>query len=282
MLQASIVLFWLAFCGFLMASVFYVYWIVRHATASNIVPRVITVLAWVALTASIGMRSVVDGGTRLNGPNQLTLIAWALVLVYFLIEYVLRFSRYGAILIPVTAVLLFVAQVVAPGLVSAAPTPLNISEQMNSVNVVLHVLLIVFGNAMLLIGCVASGLYIYQASSLRKHRNSTLSRALPPLANIERMGLRIAGIGLAVYFAGLIMGITRAIVVDAHLWYTDARIMLSGAVLVVFMVSVLGRRLGRLSGLAAAHIACAGGVLVLLLMVLARTVPVGFHVFGAL
>jgi HemX protein len=282
MLQAGIITFWTAFVGFLMATVVYCYDILEKKDAAALVPRVLTAVAWLLLTASIGLNSVARHGTPLNGPNQLVLLAWALVLVYFLIEYILKFKKYGAALIPVAAVLMFVAQIMTTKGAGLAPVPTALTAQMNNAEVAFHVLLIIFGNAMLLIGCVASALYLYQDHALRTHSNSALSRALPALANIERLSARIISIALPIYFAGQILGITRAIVVDAHLWFADPRIILSGVILAIFAVYLVLYYRQHTSGITTAWIAVAGGIIVLILMVLARTVPVGFHVFGAL
>jgi ABC-type uncharacterized transport system permease subunit len=282
MQQTAIILFWLAFCGLLMATVVYAFEIIRHRRASVLAARVLTALAWLTLTASIGLNSLVHHGTPLNGPNQMVLIAWALVLVYFLFEYLLKFTRYGAAFIPLAAALMFTAQIIAPKSNSIVPTPTTVTAQMNSAQVSIHVLLIIFANALLLIACMAGVLYLYQDRALRRHSNSALARALPPLANIERLWLRVLSIGLPIYFAGQVLGVTRAIVVDAHLWYADIRIILSGAVLILFGLTLLFYIRGRTQVITLVRLSVAGGVLIAILMIIARSIPIGFHVFGAL
>ncbi|MDR1412906.1 MAG: cytochrome c biogenesis protein CcsA [Actinomycetes bacterium] len=284
----SIILFWAAFCVFLLASSAFAHNLVRPHLFSERTGRIATVLAWLLLTASIGLSHAsaaqLGGSTPLTGSNQLVLVAWALVLAYFLLTYVLKFPRYGAALIPLTAALMFVAQIIpsrsaVPGL---APTATTVTSQMSSAYVTLHVILIIFGNALLLIGCVAAALYLYADHALRAHLNSALARALPSLGNIERLTVRVISIGLPIYVMGMALGVTRAIVVDARLWWADPRIILSGAVLVIFVTYLVVQLRQRLSAVTTSWMAVGGGVVIVVLMVLARTLPYGFHIFGVL
>ena len=153
---------------------------------------------------------------------------------------------------------------------------------MDSAMISFHVLLIVFANALLLIGSVTAALYLYQDWALRNHKNTSLSRALPPLANIKKLWTRVLSIGLPIYFAGQLLGVTRAIVVDAQGWYFDIRIVLSGAVLIVFTVALLLYYRGRTATVPIARLSIVGALLILVLMIVARVLPVGFHIFGVL
>ena len=48
--------------------------------------------------------SIATGGTQLNGANQLMLASWALVLLYFVMEHLIKIKIYGTFLIPVAVV----------------------------------------------------------------------------------------------------------------------------------------------------------------------------------
>ena len=278
----SIILFWIAFCGLVMASVVYVQHIVKRSRASVPIARMLSALSWLLLTVSIYHSSRYHGGTPLTGPNQLVLLAWALVLAYFLLEYLLKFRRYGAVLIPVAAILLFVAQLIPSSRGNLAPYVETISAQMDSAMISFHVLLIVIANALLLIGCITAALYLYQDWALKNQKNTKVSRALPALANIKKLWVRVLSIGLPIYFAGQLLGVTRAIVVDAQGWYFDIRIILSGAVLIVFSVALFLYYRGRTATVTSARLAFVGALLIIMLMIAARVLPVGFHIFGVL
>ena len=279
---ASLHSFWLSFVFLLAASVLFArQMLMGEQRMGSMVGKIITGLAWVSLTLSIAFNSMVHHRTPLTGANTLVLIAWLLVLVYFAIEYLFRFKLYGAVLVPISAVLLFIAQVVAAiGGGAANVAPAQVSEQVNNTVTTFHVLLIIIGSVLLLIGAVASALYLYRDHGLRTHKTNVLSRRLPALANLERLASRLITVALPVYFAAQILGITRAIVERVPHWYFDLRIMFSGVVLGVFIAYGALYHRQKTSGVTTAWIAVAGGVCVIVLMILARTLPVGFHTFG--
>ncbi|MCL2526109.1 MAG: cytochrome c biogenesis protein CcsA [Coriobacteriia bacterium] len=273
--------YWAAFTGLLMASFIYALEIVRRRPTSRPFARIITALSWVMLTASIGLSSIHHSGTLLNGSNALVLLAWALVLIYFVLGHIMRFHRYGVALVPAGAFLLFVAQIIAPASGQLAPYPELVTAQMDSAMIGYHVLLITFGNAFMLVGSIAAGLYIYQSSALRSKNPPAFLKSFPPLANIEKLWVRVLSIGLPIYFAGQILGVTRAIVVDAQGWFVDIRIMISGAILIVFSLVLFLYYRAKTDTIMIARMVLFGAVLIIVLMVLARALPSGFHVFGA-
>ncbi len=278
---ASLHSFWLSFVCLLAASVLFVRQMLVRDRKSLIAPQVIAGCAWIVLTLSIGLNSVMYHRTPLTGGNTLVLIAWLLILVYFMLEFIFKFKLYGSLLIPIAAVLLFVAQIAgARSATAIAPGP--VSAQVNTAVTTFHVLLILLGSVLLLIGAVASALYLYRNRGLKQHKTSVLARRLPPLGNLERLSSGLITVALPIYFAAQILGITRVIATHVELWYFDPRIMLSGIVLMLFIVYTVLYHRQKTSGIATAWIAVAGGIFVVLLMIAARTLPVGFHVFGVL
>ncbi|MCL2324787.1 MAG: cytochrome c biogenesis protein CcsA, partial [Actinomycetia bacterium] len=209
---ASLHSFWLSFVFLLAASVLFArQMLAREARVGGAVAQVLAGLAWIALTLSIALNSMVHHRTPLTGANTLVLIAWMGVLVYFAIEYLFRFKLYGSLLIPISAVLLFIAQVVATfGGGAANVAPAHVSAEVNNTVVTFHVLLIIIASVLLLIGAVASALYLYRDHGLRTHKTDVLSRRLPALGNLERLASRLVTVALPVYFAAQILGITRA------------------------------------------------------------------------
>jgi ABC-type transport system involved in cytochrome c biogenesis permease subunit len=78
----------------------------------------------------------------------------------------------------------------------------------------------------------------------------------------------------------MLLGIHPAVETDVAGWWADPRVMLSGGVWLVFAIYLylqFGRGMGART---AARLGLVGAVLVLALFILARTVPVGFHVFA--
>lgn len=275
------VLFWFAFALYIGATVFYGYQFILRNAKVGWWARFMTGAGFLCQTASIGLNSVANDGTPLTGANQLVLAAWALVLLYFVMEHVIRIRAYGAFLIPVAVTALAIAQLIGES-DSAVPTSATISEQMDSAGIIFHVALIVFANAGFVFAAVSSVLHLYQGSQLKHHRTGVLSRRLPSLATLQMVTRRSIGLAFPIYSVGLSLGVVRAIQKDVRLWWTDPRIMMSGVVWLIFAAYLTLVYRHGVSSRTASWISIVGFAFVVALAVVARTVPVGFHLFGQL
>ena len=113
LLQASEVLFWFALALYIGATVLYAYQFVLRRSQVGWWARFLTGAGFITQTLSIGAHSIATKGTQLTGANQLMLASWALVLLYFVMEHVIKIKVYGTFLIPVAVVLMGASQVVA-------------------------------------------------------------------------------------------------------------------------------------------------------------------------
>jgi len=143
-----------------------------------------------------------------------------------------------------------------------------------------HVALIVFANAGFAVGAVSAGLYLLQNNMLKRHKTNVFTRRLPSLATLQTIARRSIALAFPAYTVGLALGILRAIDVDVDGWWADPRIMMAGIVWVTFGTYLILLYRHDVSGKTAARVALVGLVLVIALAIIARTLPVGFHVFG--
>ena len=278
MAQIAVVLGWFAFALYIAAAVFYGYQFLLKRSQVTWWARFLTGAGFICQTLSIGANSIANDGTPLTGANQFYLAAWALVLIYFLLEHIIRIKIYGAFLIPVAVVLMAVSRLMggtAQGSLTAEQ-----ASQLDGWQVGFHVALIVFANAAFIFGGVSAILYLFQGRSLKDHRSNVITRRLPSLATLQNVSRRAITIGFPIYSAGLFLGILRAIEVDVNGWWADPRVMLAGLVWMTFGVYLWLTYRHEVSGKTSAWIAIVGFVFVVVLAILARTLPVGFHVFG--
>lgn len=281
--QASVVLYWFAFALYVAASVLYAYQFILRYQKVGWWARFATGAGFILQTVSIGLNSVAYDGTPLTGSNQLVLASWALVLLYFIMEHVMRLRAYGAFLVPVGALSMAVAQLIGGGgSDSLVPPDPAIASQVDGWGVAFHVALIVFANAGFAVGAVSSALYLYQEQQLKRHRTSRVGRRLPSLATLQTVSRRAIALAFPVYTAGLALGIVRAMQVDVGGWWLDARIMMSGVVLLTFAVYLTLVYRHDVSSRTNAWVAVTGFFFVIVLAIIARTLPIGFHVFGQL
>jgi ABC-type transport system involved in cytochrome c biogenesis permease subunit len=279
LLQISAVLFWFTLALYIGATVLYAYQFVLRRSTVGWWARFLTGAGFICQTLSIGAHSMATNGTQLTGANQLMLASWALVLLYFVMEHLIKIKVYGTFLIPVAVVLMVASQLVG-GLTAGVQMSAADQALLNNWRVGVHVALIVFGNAGFVFGAVSAALYLWQEGQLKRHKSNVITRRLPSLATLQLIARRAIGFAFPVYTAGLLLGILRAIDADVPQWWFDARIMLSGLVWLTFGAYLWVVYRHEAPTRTSSWIAVFGFVLVVILAVIARTVPVGFHVFG--
>lgn len=274
--QFSILAFWFATMLYAAATVLYGYWFLSKRRTFSWYATFLTGAGFLCHTLSIYAGSRATKGTLLDGPNTLILLAWALVLMYFAMEHLIKIKVYGTALVPVSLILMTVSQLLqAAGRGGATASPL-----VENWKVGIHVALITFANAGYFIGAVASLSYVLQERQLKGHKTSVLFRRLPPLDAIDTLARRAIAFAFPAYTSGLLLGVVRAIETDPPGWWADPRVVLAGLVWLAYGTYLFLRYGGRASARTAALIALGGAAIVLVLAVVARSVPAGFHIFG--
>jgi len=272
-LQSAVILFWFAIVAYVAATVLYAYFFLSKRAAYSWYATFLTGAGFLCHTASIGMRSSAEQGTRLDGPNTLILFAWALVLLYFVMEHLIKVKVYGTLLVPLSVILMTASQLVAG---SGAPT----SHLIENWKIGIHVALIAFANAGFLIAAVAAVTYLVQEVQLKRHQTNVIFKRLPSLGKIDMLARRAVAFAYPAYTGGLLLGVLRAIETDPPGWWADPRVVLAGVAWGVFGAYLVLHYTQRASARTTSWIAIAGAMVVGVVAVVARTVPAGFHIFG--
>lgn len=276
--QAAVVSFWFAMMLYLVATVLYAYHFVAKRPVFSWYATFATGAGFLAHTASIGLHWAATGETPITGPfNSLSLAAWTLVLIYFVVEHIVKLKLYGAVLVPLG----FVAMATGQVLLGAESFELGEAQlsQLDSWRVAMHVALIMIANAGFAVGAAASGVYLIQGTQLKKHKTSALMKRLPSLTQTQMLARRAIMLAYPLYTAGMLLGIVRAIEFDLNWWF-DPRVMMSGVVWAIYGSYLLLHYRRGASGKLLARLALVGLVAVIILAVFARTLPTGFHIFG--
>lgn len=276
--QAAIVSHWFAMALYLVATVLYAYHLVTNRAAFSWYATFATGAGFLLHTASIGMHWAATGDTPITGPfNSLSLAAWTLVLIYFIVEHLAKLKIYGVVLVPLGFAAMALGQILA-GSTGFELTDAAI-KQLDSWRVAMHVAIIMIANAGFAVGAVASGVYLVQGVQLKKHKTSALTKRLPSLTQTQMIARRAILLAYPLYTAGMLLGIVRAIEFELNWWF-DPRVMMSGVVWVIFGSYLLLYYRRDASGTLLARIALVGLVAVIVLAIFARTLPTGFHLFG--
>jgi len=278
MLRFEVLSMWVSLAALAGATVLYAFFFMSKRPQLSWYATFMTGLGFLSLTASIGLHSSAAEGSRLYGPYSIVLAAWALVLVYFIVEHLAKLKVYGTVLVPLALLGLIAAQLMGAGAPVKPPGAAELAL-LEGWRVTVHVVLIVFGNALFFIGAVASGAYLGLERQLKSHRTSTLFKRLPSLAQTDLVARRAIAIGFPVYTGGLLLGVLRAVETDVAGWWADPRVLLAGVVWALFG-GYLHLQYRYSAARTAARLALVGVVLVIALAILARVVPAGFHVFA--
>jgi ABC-type transport system involved in cytochrome c biogenesis permease subunit len=271
---------WLTMAFLAGATVLYAYHFLSKRASYSFYASLLTGAGFLCLTASIGLHSSAAEGSRLYGPYTIVLAAWALVLVYFVVEHLIKLKVYGTVLVPIALAALVYAQLTGAGAPVIPPPPAELLL-LESWRVVVHVALIVFANAGFAIGAVASAAYLGLEAQLKKHRTATLFKRLPSLAQTDLVARRAISFAFPAYTGGLLLGVLRAVETHVAGWWLDPRIVLSAIVWVIYAVYLYLHYGRNVSGKTAALVSLLGIVFVIALAVVARSSGLaGFHLFA--
>ncbi len=274
------VLGWFALALYIVATVLYAYQFLLRRPVTAWWARFTVGAGFLCQTASIGLSSFVANNTNLTGGNSLVLASWVLILVYFILEHVIKVRVYGTFLVPLAALLLIIAYFMG---VSATTAELTTEQarQLASWRVAVHVALIFLANVGFLVSAASSAFYLIQDTQLKRRRTTPIFRKLPSLAQTQKIARRAVVLAYPAYTVGLVLGIIRAIETDVSGWWQDPRIMLAGVVWFVYGTYLMLVYRREVSARTACWISLGGIGVVFVLAIVARTVPLGFHVFGA-
>ena len=229
----SVVLGWFSLALYIVATILYAYQFLLRRPVTAWWARFTVGAGFICQTAAIGLHSTVTEGTQMTGGNSLVLASWVLVLVYFIVEHVIKIRIYGTFLIPLAVILLVIAQIIG---ITGAETQLTAAQQaqLDSWRVGIHVGLIFLANVGFLVSAASSAFYLIQDTQLKRRKTTPIFRKLPSLAQTQKIARRAVVYAYPAYSVGLVLGIIRAIETDVTGWWADPRIMLAGVVWFIY------------------------------------------------
>jgi ABC-type transport system involved in cytochrome c biogenesis permease subunit len=274
MLQAAIILVWLAYLLYAAAFAVFLIGFVTQRPWMNRVGLIVAACGLVAQTLGLIFRGVAAGHFPFVGLYEsLTLVSWAIVLVWHVLESFTKIKAVGLYVMPIVLVLLTIALV-------SYEAPLGMAPALRSDIVIVHV-----GVMLVAIGClyVAGGaaiIYLIEETLLRRRKTGGVLGRLPSLAALDRLIYHATALGVPFLTMGMAAGVIRAETFKVPGWPTDPMVLLSAAAWAVYVVLIAGRVRGDWSGRVVSWLAVAG--LVLLLVIRFAAVPYlsGFHTYG--
>ena len=274
MVQASTILIWLAYLLYAAAFAVFLIGFFTQRQTMNRLGLIVAAAGLVAQTVGIILRGVGAGHFPFAGLYEsLVLVAWAIVLVWHVLESFTKIKAVGLYVMPVVLVLLTIA------LVQYNP-PTGLAPALRSDIVVVHVVVMLVAIGCLYVAGGAAIIYLIEETLLRRHKTGGVLGRLPSLASLDRLIYHATLLGLPFLTMGMAAGVIRAETFKVPGWATDPMVLLSVAAWAVYLALITGRVRGDWSGRAVSWLAVTG--LVLLLVIRFAAVPYlsGFHNYG--
>ncbi len=274
MALTSVILIWLAYLLYAAAFAVFLIGFFTQRPWMNRLGLIVAAAGLVAQTLGLILRGVDAGRFPFVGLYEsLVLVAWAIVLVWHVLESFTKIKAVGLYVMPVVLVLLTI------GLMSYDP-PRGMVPALRSDIVIVHVVVMLVAIGCLYVAGGAAIIYLIEERLLRRRKTGGVLGRLPSLAALERLIYHATLLGLPFLTMGLAAGVIRAETFKVPDWATDPMVLLSAAAWAVYLVLIAGRVRGDWSGRAVSWLAVAG--LVLLLVIRFAAVPYlsGFHTYG--
>jgi ABC-type transport system involved in cytochrome c biogenesis permease subunit len=272
--QASVILVWLAYLLYAAAFAVFLIGFTTQRPWMNRLGLIVAAVGLVAQTLGLIFRGVGAGHFPFVGIYEsMVLVAWAIVLVWHVLESFTKIKAVGLYVMPVVLVLLTIA------LVEYNP-PTGLAPALRSDIVVVHVAVMLVAIGCLYVAGGAAIIYLIEETLLRRRKTGGVLGRLPSLASLDRLIYHATLLGLPFLTMGMAAGVIRAETFKVPGWPTDPMVLLSAAAWAVYLALIAGRVRGEWSGRTVSWLAVAG--LVLLFVIRFAAVPYlsGFHTYG--
>ena len=204
--------------------------------------------------------------------DALSLFAFAIVLVYFIIELGIGNKSSGFFILTFSLIVKLAA------LISDA-NPGETSELLSDPAFALHATVTLVGYTALALSAIYALLYILQHHAMKKHRFHTLSEQLPALPYLERMSIRSVVLGIVFMTFGIILGHMHANKLFGSFWISDPKVILTDLVVLAYLFSYILSRFFHWRGRVMAIFSLAGFFALMLVGFLVVTLSNSFHRF---
>jgi cytochrome c-type biogenesis protein CcsB len=194
------IFFYLALGGYFVGALHYLLYVVKPTTHIGKTATAITLAGFVAHTVSHAFRLYEMGRPPLTSPYEsLSFFAWAVILIYLIMEFRYRNRILGAFVVPL-------AILAASG---AAALPSRMAEfvpQLQGLGLWSHVAMALFGNAAFALTFSAGLVYLIQERRLKSRQFGGLNFRMPSLEVLDDIGFKSILFGFPLLTLALISG----------------------------------------------------------------------------
>lgn len=148
--------------------------------------------------------------------ETLLLLAWTIIIIYMLIEYLYKIRVLGAFLIPINSLMLLYANFL-PNHVD------NLPDSMRSIWISIHTSAIFISYGVFTLAFCASLAYLIQEKQLDEKKTSIFYYRLPPLEKLDVLSYRLVLLGFPLLTIGIVTGSIWSKQVWGTYWQWNAK-----------------------------------------------------------
>jgi ABC-type transport system involved in cytochrome c biogenesis permease subunit len=265
-----IIFFWLAMMAYAAAFVFYLYLFIQKRRVTSILATSFMLLGFALHTASFLARWRSIGHIQIDGAfESYLMIAWAIALIYLILESLTDLKVMGAWVLPFMLTLMGISWF-------RYESTERLSRVVENSWVIMHVSVIFLSYAGFTMAAAAAALYLIQQRQLKKRRVNLMFRRLPSLEVLDDLSNKAVSLSLPFMTMVIVTGILKA-VKQVPEWYLDPIVISTTLTWIVYAAYLGLRYLGSWQGRRVAYVAILGFMSLFLIEVM-RTFS--FHQFG--
>jgi len=216
------------------------------------------------LTAGVGIHSAeilyatVSSGQlpATNLYDALSISAWAIALVFVVIQFRYKIRILGIFAAPLAAMVTILSA-------RLPDAPLQAQNIFNSIWFIIHIVSVFIGNAALALACGVGLLYLLQEHAIKTKNRGFFYSRLPSLELLDTTGYACIVVGFTMLTIGLITGFVYAKAIWGRFWSWDPKEVWSGITWILYAVLLHERLTVGWRGRRAAIMAIVGFCVVL-------------------
>lgn len=259
--KVAIITFWLAFALYASGFIFYVDLFLSRRQLMSYLATGCTATGLLLHTAAIIARWRSTGEIPLAGPfESYFTLAWALVLIYLVIETITKMKVLGSWIMPFINTLMAIAWLRYESIA-------RISDEVKNFWISFHVTVIFLAYASFTIGAGFAILYLIQQRQLKNHQVSLFFRRLPSLEVLDDYSNKAISFGLPFMTMTIVTGVIRAMKEFPN-WYFDPVVISTTATWLLYSTYIALRYLWGWPSRKAAYLALVGFISIFLIRIM--------------
>ncbi len=226
------IFFLVALLVYALATLHYLLFLVSGKNALAKVARISTYIGFVIHTMAVG--NLLISSRHIVGRNGISVLAWAIVLVYIYVELKYKLEIFGSFVVP----LAFLSIVFASVLPSDVPPILNSTVDIWKIS---HILCAFLGYGAFAIVFITSIMYLVQERQLKSKRPGLFYYRLPSLEVLDKIGYNCLVFGFPFLTFAVIIGVVWMGIVRSSFLHWSLKEIVGGITWLIYALLVHAR-----------------------------------------